>query len=94
MARPDQIVPPSTHPTSQAESTKMMLIERLRTFGAYVMDDDGNMTDFQPNQLTTDAADMIEWLRAAGDALVSVLRSGSDTGCDAAIDAWEEARRG
>lgn len=36
----------------------------------------------------------IDRLRAAGDALVAVLRSGSDCGWDAAIDDWEEARRG
>jgi hypothetical protein len=36
----------------------------------------------------------ILWLRAAGDALVSVMQSGSDAGWDAAIDAWREARRG
>ena len=38
--------------------------------------------------------DEIERLRAAGDALVAVLRSGSDCGWDAAIDDWQEARRG
>lgn len=31
-------------------------------------------------------------LRAAGDALVAAMRSGSDAGWDAAIDAWESAR--
>lgn len=36
----------------------------------------------------------IERLRAAGDAMAEALRSGSDSGWDEAIDAWEEARRG
>lgn len=36
----------------------------------------------------------IERLRAAGDALAAVLRSGSDTGWDAAIDQWQEVCRG
>lgn len=40
------------------------------------------------------AADEIERLRAIGDQLVAVMRSGGDTGWDAAIDTWEEARRG
>ena len=35
----------------------------------------------------------IERLRAAGHALVTVMQSGSDAGWDAAIDAWQEARR-
>lgn len=41
-----------------------------------------------------EAADEIERLRAAGDALVKVMQAGSDAGWDAAIDAWQEARRG
>jgi hypothetical protein len=40
------------------------------------------------------AADEIERLRAAGDALATVMQSGSDAGWDAAIDAWQEARHG
>ena len=43
--------------------------------------------------LAATAADEIVGLRAAGDALVAVMQSGSDTGWDAAIDAWQEARR-
>lgn len=46
----------------------MELIERLRTFGAYAMDEDGNMSEFHPNALTTAAADEIERLRSALDA--------------------------
>lgn len=44
-------------------------------------------------EVCREAADEIERLRAAGDALADALRSGSDSGWDAAIDAWE-ARRG
>jgi len=36
----------------------------------------------------------IERLRAAGDALLTVMQAGSDAGWDAAIDAWQEARHG
>lgn len=36
----------------------------------------------------------IERLRAAGDALLTVMQAGSDAGWDAAIDAWQEADRG
>ena len=43
-----------------------------------------------PSQLS-EAADKIERLRAAGDALVTVMQAGSDAGWDAAIDAWQEA---
>lgn len=43
--------------------------------------------------LLRDAADEIERLRELGDAMASVMRSGSDTGWDNAIDAWQEARR-
>lgn len=39
-----------------------------------------------------EAINEIERLRSAGDALVDVLRSGSDTGWDNAIDAWEKIR--
>lgn len=38
--------------------------------------------------------DDLNRLRTAGDALVAVMQAGSDTGWDAAIDAWKEARRG
>lgn len=41
------------------------LLHRLRTFGAYIMFDDGTTTPFQPNPLTTAAADEIERLTAA-----------------------------
>lgn len=36
----------------------------------------------------------IERLRAIGDALANVLRSGSDLAAANALDAWEEVRRG
>ena len=37
---------------------------------------------------------VVDELTRAGDSMVAVLRSGSDTGWDNAIDAWQEARRG
>lgn len=40
------------------------------------------------------AADEIERLRAAGDAMSEVIRSGSDRNWDTALDAWQEARHG
>jgi hypothetical protein len=46
------------------------------------------------DDVISEAADEIERLRAAGDALVTAMQSGSDAGWDAAIDAWQEARRG
>ena len=67
------------------------LIDRLRMFGAYIMDDDGNVGEFSPNALTSEAADEIERLRAAGDALATAVRAGR---WDDALDSWEEARRG
>lgn len=45
-------------------------------------------------ELCGKAANEIERLRAAGDAMAEALRSGSDSKWDAAIDAWQEARRG
>ena len=36
----------------------------------------------------------VQRLKEAGDALVAVMRSGSDCGWDKAIDGWEKARRG
>ena len=41
-----------------------------------------------------EAADEIERLRAMCDMLAIRLRSGSDSGWDDAIDAWEKVRRG
>lgn len=41
------------------------LLHRLRTFGAFTMFDDGTTTPFQPNPLTTAAADEIERLTTA-----------------------------
>lgn len=41
----------------------MNLLERLRTFGAYIMDQYGNESEFTPNPLTTAAADEIERLQ-------------------------------
>lgn len=38
------------------------------------------------------AADVIEQLLVAGDALAAVMRSGSDAGWDAAVDAWDVVR--
>lgn len=38
------------------------------------------------------AADLIEQLWAAGDALANAMRSGGDTGRDRAIDAWDALR--
>lgn len=43
--------------------------------------------------LTWVLATELERLRAAGDALAAIMRSGSDAKWDAAIDAWQEARR-
>lgn len=68
------------------------LLHRLRTFGAYTMDDDGNLSEFHPNPLTSDAADEIERLRAAGDALHAAIRNHDLHGSH--LNAWEEARRG
>lgn len=45
----------------------MNILERLRSFGAYIMDDHGNITDFSPNPLTWQAADEIEMLREERD---------------------------
>lgn len=47
------------------------LLRRLRTFGVHSMDDDGNVSDFHPNPLTTAAADAIE----ARDAKIEQLRA-------------------
>lgn len=43
-------------------------------------------------RVLVDAAEMIESLRTAGADLVAAMRSGSDAGWGAAIDAWESAR--
>jgi hypothetical protein len=45
----------------------MNLLERLRSFGAYIMDDQGNHSEFSPNPHTTAAADAIEMLREERD---------------------------
>lgn len=47
-----------------------------------------------PAGLIKDVIEEIERLRTAGDALAICLRSGSDSGWDDAIDAWEEAHSG
>ena len=45
----------------------MNILERLRTFGAYIMDEHGNIGEFSPNPLTSQAADEIEMLREERD---------------------------
>lgn len=41
-----------------------------------------------PFRTMLEAAEEIERLRAAGDALVDAMRRGSDSGWDDAVDAW------
>ena len=60
------------------------IVTRLRRAAIGMPQDDMNQA----------AAGEIERLRAGGDAIVAVMQSGSDAGWDAAIDAWQEARRG
>lgn len=57
------------------------LIDRLRTFGAYSMDDHGNLSEFHANQLTAAAADAVIMLLAelrrhqqAGDDMLRHVR--------------------
>jgi hypothetical protein len=64
------------------------IVTRLRHV-AWLAEEGSQVTD-----LAATAADEIERLRAAGDALVTVMQAGSDAGWDAAIDAWQEADRG
>lgn len=41
------------------------LVGRLGSFGAYSMDEDGNLSDFHPNPMTAAAAHVITVLLAA-----------------------------
>jgi hypothetical protein len=65
------------------------LIERLRSFSTYVGYEsiDGA---YEMASVCQQAADEIERLRGLGDLLVVVMKSGSDTGWDYAIDKWEK----
>lgn len=67
------------------------LLARLRTFGAYTMDDSGNLSDFQPNQLTTDAADRIERLTVAGNLLANAVQAMPHPTTNLAWLAWRGA---
>lgn len=67
---------------SEIEYTLPQLLDRLETFGAYVMDDSGATTDFQPNALAEAShyyllkqASMIEMLSQVGDQLVELVLS-------------------
>lgn len=71
------------------------LLDRLRTFGAYVMDDDGNLTGFQANALTSAAADEIQRLQHRVDHLNAVLDDIAKLTTDAGlVDRIKKARRG
>lgn len=87
-------------PTAEAkpisrDAARQLLDVLLRALKASGQDDivtrlrivDGDRAD------RLDAADEIERLRAAGDTLVAVMRSGSDAGWDSAIDGWCGADR-
>lgn len=68
------------------------LVDSLRDL-AFIIDEcqDKAHVRMISGSLFTEAADEIERLRAAGDALATGVRSGQ---WDDALDAWEEARRG
>lgn len=51
----------------------MDIVERLRLFGSVSMDEEGRLGPFETNPLTAAAADKIERLQAAGDALISAF---------------------
>ena len=62
------------------------IVTRLR----YGVDGAGWSCDFSSEfDLIEEAAGEIERLRAAGDALVTAMRSGSDSGWDEVIDKWK-----
>jgi hypothetical protein len=49
------------------------LLERLRTFGAYTMYDDGSISDYEPNQLTTQAHQTISELWSIASQLANYV---------------------
>lgn len=71
------------------------LVDSLKNM-AYIIDECARTGSASLTMLSgsifIEAAEQIERLIDAGDALVNVLRSGSDTGWDNAIDAWEDVR--
>jgi hypothetical protein len=74
---------------------ELNLVEELRFFAKIVEETNGKLNLIMlSGEIFAHAADKIERLRAAGDALVTVMQAGSDAGWDAAIDAWQEADRG
>lgn len=68
-------------------SVNDVFLQRLRNVAFAVSID-------EQQSLGNKAADVIQRLLTAGDAMIEVLRSGSDWNWDRAIDSWEEARRG
>lgn len=76
-----------TKPTVERDA----LLHMLRTIGAYTMDSDGNLSDFQPNQLMVDAANTIERLHHAGTQLAAAVECMPHPTSNLAWLAWRGA---